>query len=154
MSAKGLHFSHIGILTTDFDKSVAFYRDALGFEAGHESSTEGTAEISALCGIDGPIASRRQFMTREDGLILELRFWASPPTFGSTTARPMNEYGMSHISFHVDDVDEVAAKIVDSGGTVLPETRTRLGDYDLLFCTDPSGVRIELMKGVRELLGG
>ena len=152
MSKSPLHYSHIGILTVDLDRSIAFYRDALGFTPTRYSATEGTTEISALCGIDGPIESRRQFMARADGLILELRHWTAPATSGSTEARPMNEYGVSHISFHVDDVDEVAALITEFGGSVLQETRTKIGEMDLLFCTDPNGVRIELMAGIQHLL--
>lgn len=146
MTGTGVHYSHIGLLTVDLDASVAFYRDALGFTPTRRSSTEGTTAISALCGVDGPIASRRQFMSRADGIVLELRHWTSPPTTGSTSARPMNEYGVSHLSFLVDDVDEVAARIAAHGGTVLAETRTRAGGDDFLFCTDPNGVRIELMR--------
>lgn len=147
-----LEYSHIGILTTDFDRSVAFYRDALGFIPTHESRTSGSTEISALCGIDGPIESHRQFMSRPDGLTLELRHWTAPETFGSTSPRAMNEYGVSHISFHVNDVDEIADRIAAAGGVVLTETRTQIGSADLLFCTDPDGIRIELMRGVREMM--
>ncbi len=154
MGAAEIHFSHIGILTTDLEKSVSFYRDALDFEAGHESSTQDTTAISALCGIEGSIASRRQFMTRKDGLILELRYWTSPQTYGSTTARPMNEYGNEPhlLPRRRRGQDRRQDRGVWRHGA--DRDTYHLVDYDLLFCTDPSGVRIELMKGVRELLAG
>ncbi len=49
----------------------------------------------------------------------------------------------------MDDVDAVAAKISELGGTVLGHTRTTFagpGGMDFVYCTGPNGVRIELMR--------
>jgi predicted enzyme related to lactoylglutathione lyase len=47
-------------------------------------------------------------------------------------------------------VDEVAVAIEHFGGTVHPSTRTPLdfggASLDFVYCTDPDGVRIELMR--------
>jgi len=49
----------------------------------------------------------------------------------------------------VDDLDAVAATIGAAGGSVLAGTRTTFGEgdgvLDFVYCTDPDGVRIELM---------
>jgi hypothetical protein len=37
------------------------------------------------------------------------------------------------------------ARLVEYGGTLLPNTRAQPG-IDLVFVTDPDGVRVELMK--------
>jgi predicted enzyme related to lactoylglutathione lyase len=62
----------------------------------------------------------------------------------------MNQLGLTHLSVRVDDVDAVAAVVEARGGSVVSGTRTILGDgetsLDLVYCTDPDGVRIELMK--------
>jgi glyoxylase I family protein len=61
--------------------------------------------------------------------------------------RPVNQLGLTHLNFRVDDVDAVAARLRDLGGTVLEHTRTTFGpEMDFLYCTDPDGTRIELMK--------
>jgi lactoylglutathione lyase len=61
----------------------------------------------------------------------------------------MNQLGLTHLSLRVDDIDAVAGQIERLGGEVLPTTRTRMGDrsspLDFVYCTDPDGVRIELM---------
>ena len=48
-----------------------------------------------------------------------------------------------------DDIDAVAAAVEAAGGTVVRATRTALDlggtPLDFVFCTDPDGVRIELM---------
>jgi predicted enzyme related to lactoylglutathione lyase len=49
----------------------------------------------------------------------------------------------------VDDVEGLASTIEALGGTVVRGTRTTLdlpgARLDFLYCTDPDGVRIELM---------
>ena len=56
---------------------------------------------------------------------------------------------MARIVHAVYDVDGVAATIAALGGTVVPATRTTFAlpgtRLDFLYCTDPDGVRIELM---------
>jgi lactoylglutathione lyase len=59
-----------------------------------------------------------------------------------------NQLGLTHLSFFVDDVDDVAARLTDLGGTVQPRTRAALG-YDVLFFADPDGTRVELMGPLR-----
>ena len=89
-------------------------------------------------------------MLSRDGLTIELLGYTAPGHSGSGRRRPMNELGFTHLSLRVDDVDEVAAVIERFGGTVLAATRTPLDmggvHLDFLYCTDPDGVRIELMK--------
>ncbi len=60
----------------------------------------------------------------------------------------MNQLGLTHLSLRVHDVDAVASAIESLGGTVVADTRTTFGSSDVLdfvYCTDPDGVRIELM---------
>jgi lactoylglutathione lyase len=62
----------------------------------------------------------------------------------------MNELGLTHLSIRVDDVSAVAATLEALGGTVVSGTRTTFdlpgAPLDFVYCTDPDGVRIELMQ--------
>lgn len=141
-------FSHFGICVADLEESRRFYCEALGFEVG--ASFPVGNEFGRLMELDG-VELQSQFLTR-DGLSIELLAFASPPTVGEPTRRPVNRLGLTHLSIRVDDVDAVAAKIAELGGTVLDGTRTTMGDRadprapDFVYCTDPNGVRIELMR--------
>ena len=53
--------------------------------------------------------------------------------------------GLTHLSFVVDDVDAVMARLLDAGGAVVPGTDANLG-IRVVFLTDPDGTRIELMS--------
>lgn len=138
-------FSHLGICVSDLERSLAFYTGALGFEAaeGHDIGSE----FAGLMELDD-VSLRSQFL-RRDGMAIELLHFGRPAADGDGSRRPVNRLGLTHLCFRVDDVEAVAARIAEHGGTVLGPTRT---DIDLggaalhfVYCTDPDGVRIELM---------
>lgn len=137
--------SHVGVCVSDLEASTRFYRDALGFEVAE--SFEVGDEFAPLMGLGETATLASQFLRRE-GLAIELLHFAEPRSDGERTARPMNRFGLTHLCFHVDDVEAVAAAIVAAGGTVHEQTRTTLADgaLDFVYCTDPDGTRLELMK--------
>jgi lactoylglutathione lyase len=138
-----LTFSHLGICVSDVDRSVRFYCEGLGFEQVAEHRVG--PEFAALMELDGVELESR--MLARDGVTIELLGYVSPDHFGEAKRRPMNQLGLTHLSLRVSDVDQVATVIASLGGTVVAGTRTTMGDaLDFLYCTDPDGVRIELMR--------
>jgi catechol 2,3-dioxygenase-like lactoylglutathione lyase family enzyme len=140
-----LSFSHLGICVSDLERSVRFYTEGLGFEpvASHQVGPE----FGPLMEVDGVQLESR--MLARDGVTIELLGYESPGVTGDGSRRPMNQVGLTHLSLRVDDVDGLAATIEDLGGTVVTATRTTFdlpgARLDFLYCTDPDGVRIELM---------
>jgi len=140
-----LSISHVGICVSDLERSVRFYCEGLGFEevATHQVGEE----FSALMELDGVKLESR--MLSRDGVTIELLGYESPGPTGDGRRRPMNLLGLTHLSVRVDDVEGTAATIDALGGTVVPSTRTAIdlpgARLDFLYCTDPDGVRIELM---------
>ena len=138
-------FSHLGICVSDLEASLRFYCEGLGFEevAAHEVGEE----FAALMEVDG--VRLRSRMVRRDGVTLELLDFVEPGAVGSADRRPMNQLGLTHLSFRVDDVAAVAARVEAMGGTVVAGTRTTFdlgaSSLDFVYCTDPDGVRIEFM---------
>jgi catechol 2,3-dioxygenase-like lactoylglutathione lyase family enzyme len=89
---------------------------------------------------------------RPDGPVIELLQFLEPPATGPREKRSTLQYGLVHISFYVDDIDAWAARIAEAGGRVYDETRAHFAanDTTMLYCTDPDGVRVELMKSPGE----
>ena len=141
-----LSFSHLGICVSDLDRSLRFYCEGLGFE--QTASHQVGADFGALMEIEDVDLQSR--MLSRDGITIELLSFTSPGQTGDGARRPMNQLGLTHLSLRVDDVDEVASRIEALGGTVVPATRTTFelpaAKLDFLYCTDPDGVRIELME--------
>jgi catechol 2,3-dioxygenase-like lactoylglutathione lyase family enzyme len=139
-------FSHIGVCVSDMEKSCRFYCDGLGFELAEKHSVG--PEFGRLMEIEG-VKVDSQFVRRE-GMAIELLHFLEPGFEGDGARRAINRLGITHLSFRVDDVDTVASKLVSLGGVVLRDSRTTfdLGEQklDFVYCTDPDGVRIELMK--------
>ena len=136
-----MRFSHLGVCVSDLERSTRFYRDALGFEPAE--SFEVGAPFHTLMELDS-VQLRSQFL-RRDGMAIELLYFDEPAAEG-VDARPINRFGLTHLCFRVDDVDEAAARIEAAGGTVRRHTRVTMdGPLDFVYCADPDGTRIELM---------
>jgi catechol 2,3-dioxygenase-like lactoylglutathione lyase family enzyme len=135
-------FSHYGVCVSDMEASTRFYVEALGYTKA-EDFTVGS-EFAVLMGLD-EVTLTSQFLEK-DGARLELLSFAVPEPVGDKVMRPINKLGLTHLSFRVDDVDAAAALVAEHGGTVHPETRTTMGTLDFVYCSDPDGTRVELMK--------
>jgi lactoylglutathione lyase len=139
-------FSHLGICVSDLERSRRFYREGLGFEevGSHHVGREfeSLMEVSEV-DVDSAMLAR-------DGMTVELLRFTIPGHTGEPVRRPMNRLGLTHLSFRVDDVDAAASAIERAGGTVIMDTRTTLDfagtPLDFVYCTDPDGTRIELMR--------
>ncbi|CDO05462.1 VOC family protein [Mycolicibacterium cosmeticum] len=119
---------HVGLNVTDLERSVEFYRRALGFEQ-LGISTDGEHRYAFL-GYDGT---------------LRLTLWQqSDGAFSTKTP------GLHHLSFQVDNIDEVRtveAALKELGaafahdGVVAHREGAASGG---IFFTDPDGIRLEV----------
>ncbi len=140
-----VRISHVGLCVSDLEKSLRFYVDGLGFEVQEQIPSKD--EVAALAEVTPPIDMLAQFIVK-DGTRLELLAWQAPGVWGEAS-QSRNQIGLTHLAFQVDDVEEVAARLVSLGGTVLEETRTTLvGRINMLVVKDPDGTRVELMQGM------
>ena len=140
-------WSHIGICVSDLERSIRFYCEAFGFVATESydvgNEYRGLMEMSP----DTTVRLRSRFLELEGPTRIELLYFDSPPSDGPRTRRRMNQYGLTHINFRVkEDLDAVLDKIRALGGEVADHTRTRVGTVDVVYCSDPDGVRIEVYR--------
>jgi len=137
--------THVGICVSDLDRSLRVYRDVLGCkEVGRlELEGEPTATLNGL-----PDVKVRAIYLERDGWRLELLEFPVPGWIGPKAPRPMNQLGLTHLSFRVADLDAVCAQLQAAGGGLLPETRLELpGLTRVIMALDPDGVRLELIQG-------
>jgi lactoylglutathione lyase len=136
--------SHVGLCVSDLDAALRFWCDGLGFERaeGYDLTSETVPGLERAREVPPPVVLRSQMITNGN-MKFELLHYRAPGVEGTPSAH-RNQRGLTHVSFWVDDVDEVAARLVACGGTVLADTRTSPG-VDLVFLADPDGTRVELM---------
>jgi catechol 2,3-dioxygenase-like lactoylglutathione lyase family enzyme len=137
-----MRHSHFGIAVRDIESSARFYTGAFGFERAEQYRIDDG--LDAIMELEAA-AVDILFLRRND-VTLELLRFRHPAPFGERDRRPMNRYGFTHISFWVDDLEVAMAKVLACGGAVHERTRTVVNATDLLYCTDPDGVRVELMQ--------
>ena len=147
----GITLLHRGLCVADIDRSAAFYTAALGFEDLQDLGVLEGPELDRGLQLRGVRASVKS-LRRPDGPVVQLQQFLNPPATGARTRRATLQYGLLHLSFYVHDIDVWARRIVQAGGAAWESTRAHYAENDttMLYCTDPDGVRIELMKSPGE----
>jgi lactoylglutathione lyase len=135
-------FSHVAICTSDLDRSLRFYTEALGFEL--ERTLAFDRPFDTLTELPG-LRARAHFLKR-DGVTLELLGYDEPAPVGPAERRPMNQLGFTHMGLVVGDLDGVAQAVEAHGGHSHRHTRVAGPAGQMMFCTDPDGVRLELWQ--------
>jgi catechol 2,3-dioxygenase-like lactoylglutathione lyase family enzyme len=143
-SSAGTHrITHLGLCVSDLERSLGFYRDALGFVERDRLHVDGP-ETATLLGVPDVVLDL--VYLERDGLRIELLAYAAGAT-GDGSPRPMDRLGLTHLSVRVDDLDGLAASITAHGGRVLGGTETTFATGNRgLMAVDPDGTRLELIE--------
>jgi len=134
---------HIGVCTSDLERSLRFYTEALGFTVKRYVDELG-APFDTLMELPG--ARLHGYQIECGGVSFELMSFTNRETVGPVERRPMNQLGMTHITLLVDDPQATGERVEKCGGKVHRETEIDTPYGPIVFCTDPDGVRIELMR--------
>ena len=140
---KVLNTNHTGLTVSDIDRSLAFYRDVLGFETTdkvhHKSEIVGT-----LTGVEG--AEIFIAFVNLPGHQIELLQYLKPNDRKLSDLRNCDT-GASHIALQVDDIDAVVEAIKVGGfeafsAPIVVPAGPRKGGKNV-YTRDPDGVVIE-----------
>jgi catechol 2,3-dioxygenase-like lactoylglutathione lyase family enzyme len=139
------YLMHFGVCVRDLERSIRFYRDALGFTEASRLQIEGdpTATMLGLSELE-----LHGIYLDRDGFRIELLHYPRPGTVGPAEARPMNQPGLTHMALRVDDLDETIRAVEDHGGHLIESSRVYNPSFDahLAYVTDPDGTRLELVQ--------
>jgi catechol 2,3-dioxygenase-like lactoylglutathione lyase family enzyme len=121
--------SHVGYFVSDLPKAIAFWHDLLGFDESYDIDKSGMAPANTPNAL---IA----FIKINDRQHIEL--------FNQPPATSPNH--LSHISFSVDDIQQMRAYLIAKGYEIKPvTTKSRAGDYSF-HILDPDGVQVEFVQ--------
>lgn len=140
---------HTGICVSDLDRSVAFYRDILGFKLIKVEEPKATR--ARKLGVPGAVI-QIAVLEYGQGYQVELIQYlepASPNTYGE----PVNSLGQVHISFKVDDImkeiqrmSELGVEFV-GGNDCEVNADGPLKGWKWVYFKDPDGTNLELIEG-------
>ena len=128
--------NHVGLCTTDLDVARRFYCELLGFEVERTMDIPDQA-TSPLLGVEPPVGLSVIYLRRGTFVLELLRF--DRPGNPEWSERLMNEPGLTHISYSVNDLPGAVARVEGLGGTVLNESPMAA------FVHDPDGQLLELL---------
>jgi glyoxylase I family protein len=153
LKARGV--SHIAVCVADLEKSLEFYRDILGLTVKMHT----TQEMARRPGAESAEMYERPRKARTVANI----YFDDPATaqpFLVLTSHPgddvggepikLDQKGISHISFEVENVkayaEELIAKGVPLAGT-MEDFTSDSGDVRTIFVYDPDGILVQFDEG-------
>jgi catechol 2,3-dioxygenase-like lactoylglutathione lyase family enzyme len=153
MSFQIIAADHTGITVSNLERSLAFWRDVLGFELSHRPHQSGklASEITGVAGAEISIAVLKGY-----GHKIELLEYLSPADRKRIDLKPC-DVGSVHVAFTVDNLDAIMNSIAASGWkaagkpqtiTVGPNTGKRV-----VYVRDPDGTTIEFMETPKRVDG-
>jgi lactoylglutathione lyase len=141
-----LSANHVGVTVSDLNRSIAFYRDLLGFRVAYERG-EVTAEyMPRLVGIPG---ARLKIAGLDiPGLHVDLIEYLQPRD--ASVVGPTSDVGNVHLGYTVDDLwaayrSLLAAGVQFKSEPVSPTVGPNRGGWAVYF-VDPDGVTLEMIQ--------
>jgi catechol 2,3-dioxygenase-like lactoylglutathione lyase family enzyme len=137
---------HTGITVVDIERSLAFWREVLGFELSHRAHQTGelAAQITGIPGAEILIA-----VLKAPGHKIELLEYRAPADRTHLRPRPC-DVGSVHVALIVDNLDAILEKIASSGWTAAGQPQTLTvgpnAGKKVIYVRDPDGTTIELMQ--------
>jgi glyoxylase I family protein len=140
-----LCLTHIGICVSEWERSLRFYRDVLGFTCRSELQIAGEPSDTLL---QLHNVELRAIYLERDGMRIELLHYASPGYRGDGTPRAMNALGLTHLSFRVDSLAATLDTLKAAGVPILEPTHIDIAAFEAaaIMITDPDGTLIELVQ--------
>jgi catechol 2,3-dioxygenase-like lactoylglutathione lyase family enzyme len=128
-------FQHVTVSVADRNKSLAFYRDLLGFS------------YLGRLNYNNPVGLVIDFLDVGNNGILEVFSFAKAPVKPSEFLPDDLQLGMRHMAFHVQSVDATADRLKKAGVPFTLEPLNAHGGVRIAFFKDPDGALIEILEG-------
>ena len=150
-----MHLHHVAIAVGDMERSLAFYRDALGLAVFQDEVITGPDVDIALMETGARV--RMVLVADEMGNMIELLGWLSPPVRERPPEhRRFTSRGLVEVSLMVSDLKKAEDRLRREGFSFrTPVWRFGGGlsayggaEACIRYVADPDGVQVELMEVV------
>ena len=138
---------HTGITVSNLERSLAFWRDVLGFELSHTAHQKGelAQEITGVEGAEIKLA----VLKTTGGHKIELLEYLGPADRKRANVRPC-DVGSVHVALLVPDLKAMLERIATSGWKAAGKPQTLQSGPNagkrVVYVRDPDGTTIEFME--------
>ena len=140
------NINHVGINVHDLDAAKAFFLD-LGLEVQGEGEISGEL-ADRVTGLDG-VKSTVVFMGVPGAeTSIELSKFTTPEDERGVRPEPANALGIRHISFAVENIEALVAKLKASGWEPFSEIQNYENIYKTCYVHGPEGIIIEVAERI------
>jgi len=148
MSFKIIGADHTGITVSNLERSLAFWRDVLGFEFSHSAHQTGERpeQITGVKGADLKLA----VLKTPTGHKIELLEYDAPVDRKKDNALRPCDLGHVHVALIVDDLDAILERMAASGWKAAGKPQSLTSGPNagkrVVYVRDPDGTTIEFMQ--------
>jgi catechol 2,3-dioxygenase-like lactoylglutathione lyase family enzyme len=137
---------HVGIVVDDLAAATEFFVE-LGLELQGEGAVEGRW-VDRIVGLEDVRTDFAMMQTPDGHGRLELVKFHSPSHQGDNRHAPANAPGIRHITFAVEDLDAVLARLQARGAELVGEVERYKDIFRLCYIRGPEGIIIELAEKI------
>jgi catechol 2,3-dioxygenase-like lactoylglutathione lyase family enzyme len=137
---------HVGIVVDDLAAATEFFVE-LGLVRQGGGAVEGSW-VDRIVGLEGVRADFAMMQTPDGNGRLELVNFHSPSSPGGDGHAPANAPGIRHVTFAVEDIDDVVGRLQARGAELVGELERYEGIYRLCYIRGPEGIIIELAERI------
>ena len=135
---------HTGIVVSNLEEALHFYRDLLGLKIVKDADESGDY-IDNMLSLK-KVRVRTIKMADDDGNLIELLYFQSH-SCEAKKDRHFYEIGVSHVAFTVEDIDATYRKLKEEGVFFNAAPQYSPDGYaKVTFCKDPDDSLVELVE--------
>jgi catechol 2,3-dioxygenase-like lactoylglutathione lyase family enzyme len=137
---------HVCVVVDDLAAAKAFFVE-LGLELEGEWRVGGDL-VDRVVGLEGVQAELAMVKTPDGHGRVELVKFHAPPGPAGDRHAPANAPGIRHLTFAVDDIDDVVARLQARGAELVGELERYEDVYRLCYVRGPEGIIVELAESI------
>ena len=138
---------NVGIVVESLDDAISFFTEiGLKLEGRFEIEGEWAGRVTGLGNQKVEVA---MMITPDGNSRLELSRFLTPPVISDHRTAPVNSLGYLRVMFAVEDIDELVARLMKQGATLVGEIVQYENSYRLCYIRGVEG----LLIGLAEELG-
>ncbi|MGL4818927.1 MAG: VOC family protein [Bacilli bacterium] len=139
-----LRMDNISVIVRDLQTVCAFFVE-LGMEIEGSTTVEGDW-VDRLLGLENVKSEIVMLRTADGQQRIELSTFIHPTADEMNENRPVNTLGVGRLMFAVTDIDEVIARLIARGGSLVGEVVNYETMYRLCYMRAPEGIMIALAE--------